>query len=163
MNSSRVFLGLGSNLGDRREHLSWAVGQLESILSNIRVSSLYSTAPRDYTAQPDFLNLCVSGLPLLSPPETLKRLLELEARRGRDRSLVTEKGPRPLDMDILLWGTALIRLPELEVPHPRLCEREFVLIPLLELDPFLVNPESGVPLGDSLKALEPQGIYYFTL
>jgi len=163
MNSSRVFLGLGSNLGDRRNHLSWAIEQLASVLKDIRVSSLYSTAPRDYTAQPDFLNLCISGRPLLSPPETMNRLLELEARRGRDRSLVAEKGPRPLDMDILLWGSDLIRLPELTVPHPRIREREFVLVPLLELDPFLVHPETGIPLGESLKSLEPQGIYYFTL
>ena len=163
MNSFRVFIGLGSNVGDSPGHLSWAVGRLKTILDKVSCSSLYATKPRDYPDQPDFLNQCVSGIPRLSPQETLKTLLDWERERGRQRESTVEKGPRPLDMDILLWGNQKISDPDLTLPHPRITERQFVLVPLLELDPFLIHPVSGIPFFTYLKALDPQGIYYFHL
>lgn len=156
----RVFIGLGSNLGDPRENLEWAFLRLESLLDDMERSSLYVTEPRDDDHQPQFLNACVSGYPRLSPEETLARLLELEKERGRIREPDRPKGPRVLDLDILLWGEEIITAESLTVPHPRLCQRQFVLIPLLEIAPFLTHPATGQSLYSCLKSLEPQGVYF---
>ncbi|MDR1893575.1 MAG: 2-amino-4-hydroxy-6-hydroxymethyldihydropteridine diphosphokinase [Spirochaetales bacterium] len=155
-----VYLGLGSNLGDSRGRIEWAFDRLEALFSGGRRSACYLTKPRDYPDQPDFINACFAGRPLLPPEETLDRLKDLEAQAGRRRDPRFPKGPRTLDLDILLWGDRIIRTPDLEIPHSRLAERQFVLVPLLELDPGLVHPATGVPLSQILAQLEDQGIYY---
>jgi 2-amino-4-hydroxy-6-hydroxymethyldihydropteridine diphosphokinase len=142
---ARVFVGLGSNLGDRQGTLRAAVGRLRALPGTkvLRVSSLRDTEPVGYLDQPRFLNGVVELETTLSAHELLDALLALERAFGRDRTGSTPHGPRTLDLDLLLYGEETIDAPGLEVPHPRLHERSFVLEPLAELDPSLEVPERG--------------------
>jgi 2-amino-4-hydroxy-6-hydroxymethyldihydropteridine diphosphokinase len=142
---TRAFVGLGSNLGERETTLRAAVGRLRTI-PNVEVravSSLRDTEPVGYVDQPRFLNGVVEVETTLSARALLGVLLELECAFGRDRSSGPPMGPRTLDLDLLLYGDATIDEPLLEVPHPRLHERRFVLEPLAELDPDLEVPGQG--------------------
>ena len=141
----RAFVGLGSNLGDREGTLRAAVGRLRSMAATrvVRVSSLRNTEPVGYVDQPRFLNGVVELETVLPAHELLDVLLELERGFGRDRSASPPRGPRTLDLDLLLYGGEEIAEPGLEVPHPRLHERRFVLEPLAELDPALEVPGKG--------------------
>jgi 2-amino-4-hydroxy-6-hydroxymethyldihydropteridine diphosphokinase len=103
----------------------------------------------------------VEGTTELSPEELLSAVHEIERSLGRDRSNEREKGPRTIDIDILLYGDKLIESPMLTVPHPRIIERKFVLIPLLELEPQLCHPGTQTAFQSNLDSLESQGIYYF--
>jgi len=156
-----VYLSLGSNLGRRERNLSAAVKALVRILSEIRCSSIYETRPMYVAEQPKFLNMVVAGICVLQPRELLRRILAIELQMGRDRDKYTPKGPRIIDIDILLFGRRIVKQEELSIPHPRLKERQFVLIPLLELEPNLRDPESERPLAESLRSLEDQGVYIF--
>jgi 2-amino-4-hydroxy-6-hydroxymethyldihydropteridine diphosphokinase len=142
---TRVFVGLGSNLGDREGTLRAAVGRLRHLPETevLRVSKLRNTDPVGYVDQPRFLNGVVELETGLSARQLLGRLLELERAFGRDRAAVPAQGPRTLDLDLLLYGQEQIEEPGLEVPHPRLHERSFVLEPLAELDPALEVPGKG--------------------
>jgi 2-amino-4-hydroxy-6-hydroxymethyldihydropteridine diphosphokinase len=142
---ARVFVGLGSNLGDRESTLRAAVGRLRGMPEvEVRgVSTLRDTDPVGPVAQPRFLNGVVELETELSPRLLLGALLELERAFGRDRSVVPAQGPRTLDLDLLLYDDRTISEPGLEVPHPRLHERRFVLQPLAELDPDLQVPGRG--------------------
>jgi 2-amino-4-hydroxy-6-hydroxymethyldihydropteridine diphosphokinase len=111
--------------------------------------------------QPKFLNMAVGGLCAVEPQELLRQILALELRMGRDRSQYVPKGPRIIDIDILLFGRRVIKEENLHIPHPRLKERQFVLIPLLELEPGLRDPQTGRPLAESLGTLDDQGVYIF--
>ncbi len=157
-----VYLGLGSNQGNSEEILAGAVKRLGENLLQMRASSLYLTAPRDVADQPSFLNMAVSGgRPEGSSPSGLLDILHaIEADAGRCRSRERKKGPRTLDIDIILWGEDVISLPRLQIPHPAYLEREFVLTPLLELDPELRDPASGEPLSRIQKELH-QGVYFY--
>ena len=161
MSGESVFLSLGSNLGRRKNNLLAAVNALECCLEEIRCSSIYETRPMYYADQPKFLNMVVSGACALKPLELLRQILAIEFRLGRDRSDYIPNGPRIIDIDILLFGHRIVKLENLKIPHPRIKERQFVLIPMLELQPDLVDPETGVPLSESLKSLEDQGVYIF--
>src|SRR6266498_3666888 len=141
----RAFVGLGSNLGERTETLRAAIGRLRG-LAEVEVkgvSSFRDTEPVDYLDQPRFLNGAVELETELSARELLDALLALERAFGRDRSGSPPHGPRTLDLDLLLYGEETIDAPGLEVPHPRLHERGFVLEPLAELDPSLEVPGKG--------------------
>lgn len=105
--------------------------------------------------------MAVSGATDLSPLDLLSATQAIEARWGRDRSRERFKGPRPLDIDILLYGNDILTLPGLVVPHPGLLERAFALVPLVELDPGLRHPQSGGLLSDALEAVKGQGIYLY--
>jgi 2-amino-4-hydroxy-6-hydroxymethyldihydropteridine diphosphokinase len=157
----RVYLSLGSNLGRRKRKLDAAVKALAALLEDIHRSSIYETRPMYVEQQPKFLNMVVSGLCALRPKELLERILALELQLGRDREHYPPKGPRAIDIDILLFGRRIIDQEGLHVPHPRLKERQFVLIPLLELEPELKDPVSDRPLAESLRGLEDQGVYIF--
>src|SRR5215467_4199285 len=134
-----VYLGLGSNLGDRESHLRSAIDSLQLRgLTFKRCASLYWTEPRDVPDQPWFLNTVVEASTDLDPVTLLQECLSVEKSAGRVRDLT--KGPRTLDIDILLCGPQVIQTPELVVPHPRLSERRFVLVPLAELEPELHIP-----------------------
>jgi 2-amino-4-hydroxy-6-hydroxymethyldihydropteridine diphosphokinase len=136
--STRVYLSLGSNLGDREQNIRAAVARLDSVGTVLAVSSLYETEPVEFTAQPWFLN-CVVDLETKQPPqELLRSLLSIEHAMGRQRT--STKGPRTIDLDILLYADRLVREPGLEIPHPALAQRRFVLVPLTELAPDLVHP-----------------------
>jgi len=129
---TRVAIALGSNLGDRRAHLQFAVGRLRKILTNVRVSSIHETAPVGVDEpQPDYLNAVVVGDTTLSPLALLQTLLAIERERGRTRPSL--RASRTLDLDLILYGDAVINTPELTVPHPRYLERRFVTEPLGEV------------------------------
>ncbi len=134
-----VYLSLGSNLGDRAEHLRAALAALPSDrLIVVRVSSVYETAPVDKLDQPDFLNVAAEIQTTLFPMQLLSRTQRIERALGRRRFV--EKGPRTVDIDILLYGDSVIRSPQLVVPHPRMHLRRFVLEPMAELAPDLRHP-----------------------
>jgi 2-amino-4-hydroxy-6-hydroxymethyldihydropteridine diphosphokinase len=145
----RAFVGLGSNLGDREATLRAAVDRLSALPHTrvVRVSSIRQTKPVGYVDQPRFLNGAVELETQLSARRLLDALLEVEQALGRDRSSVPPQGPRTLDLDLLLYGDERIAEPGLDVPHPRLHERAFVLEPLAELDPGLEVPGKGPVQG----------------
>jgi 2-amino-4-hydroxy-6-hydroxymethyldihydropteridine diphosphokinase len=154
---TRVFVGLGSNLGDREGTLRAAVGRLRGLPeTEVRgVSSFRHTEPVGVVDQPRFLNGAVELETGLAPRALLDALLKLERAFGRDRTAGPAHGPRTLDLDLLLYGEEEIREDGLEVPHPRLHERGFVLEPLAELDPALVVPGRG-PVQGLLANLESE-------
>jgi 2-amino-4-hydroxy-6-hydroxymethyldihydropteridine diphosphokinase len=153
------YIGLGSNLGDRRAHLTAALAGLDAGGARVvRVSSLYETAPYgDYPEpQPDFLNAVAEVRTALPAVALLALCKQIEADRGRDFG-GPRHGPRPLDLDVLLLGDSELSVQELDVPHPGLTERRFVLEPLLELAPGLTLPD-GTPLAPSLEASRDQEV-----
>lgn len=147
-----LFLGLGSNVGDRARHLAAALRTLDAWGDRRRVSSVYETEPVGYTEQRRFLNLVASVEVALKPHEVLAWTREIEEAAGRVRSF--RGAPRTLDVDILLLGERVMKTPELEVPHPRMADRAFVLVPLLELAPGLREPGTGRSYADRLAELE---------
>jgi 2-amino-4-hydroxy-6-hydroxymethyldihydropteridine diphosphokinase len=142
---ARTFVGLGSNLGDREGTLRAAVGRLRGLPETtvVRMSTLRNTDPVGNLDQPRFLNGAVELETGLAPRALLVALLELERAFGRNRGVVPAQGPRTLDLDLLLYGQEQIDEPGLQVPHPRLHERRFVLEPLADLDPTLEVPGKG--------------------
>lgn len=154
-----VFLGLGGNVGDPGAAFRSAFRALSPFLKAARISSFYRTKPRYLEDQPPFLNAVVSGRTLLGPRELLAAVQGVEAGHGRNRSREVRKGPRTLDIDILLYGTSVLDFPDLVVPHPGLPERLFALVPLLELAPDLADPRTGRPFAELAAELPDQGIY----
>lgn len=148
-----VYLGLGSNLGDRSANLQRALGLLDAQLKLRAVSSLYETEPWGYQDQPRFLNCACAVTTLLPPRELLAAVKHVERSMGREPSF--PDGPRLIDVDILLYGQSVLSEPDLEIPHPRLAERAFVLVPLSEIDPSLVHPVLKRTVGDLLEELGP--------
>ncbi len=146
-----TYIGLGSNLGDRWATLRTAVRQLRTLGQVTVVSSLYETEPVGYRDQPWFLNAVVILETALEPQELLHRLLEIERAAGRRRLFLN--APRTLDLDLLLYDAVVMASEELVVPHPRLHERAFVLVPLVELALDLIHPLFEVPMRALLDAL----------
>lgn len=143
---ARVAIGMGSNVGDRVHNLRFALRHLRRLLSDLEVSSVYETAPRHVIEQPDFLNACCAGATKLTPRQLLSDLLHIERLAGRRRRTTSRYGPRPLDLDLLLYGECIVDTPDLSVPHPRLHERPFVLVPLREIAADWWVPEvHGIP------------------
>jgi len=141
--AARVFLSLGSNLGDREQNLRQALAELEKRgVKIVRRSSIYETEPLEVTDQPDFLNLVVEIRTGLSPRALLDTCLETERLLGRKRTV--NKGPRTIDIDLLFYGSSVIHEPGLNLPHPRLDQRNFVLTPLAEIAPEFSHPVSGL-------------------
>jgi 2-amino-4-hydroxy-6-hydroxymethyldihydropteridine diphosphokinase len=136
---ARVYLSIGSNIGDRAAHLNAAIVALAQAGFPVsKVSSFYETEPVDYLQQGWFLNCVVEGEAEVAAGTLLTRLREIEMRMGSKKVIV--KGPRILDIDILLYGEETIATPELQVPHPRMRERRFVLVPLAEIAPEVRHP-----------------------
>ncbi len=156
-----VYLAAGSNLGDRERALREAFEQLRALCADLRFSSLYETRPLYVTDQPLFLNAAVEASTTLAPEALLDGLQGIEKSLGRDRAREQRMGPRTLDLDILLFGEELIASPRLTIPHPRLAERAFVLVPLLELAPGLRDPRTGRPLSEALARIGDQGVYSY--
>ncbi len=132
-----VYLGLGSNMGDRENNLQQAVKLLSERLRMGKVSSVYETEPVGDTGQPHYLNQIGQFYTTLPPAALLALLKGFELKLGRTGP---SGAPRPIDIDILFYGDQMVKTPELAVPHPRLTERAFVLIPLVEIAPDLVHP-----------------------
>jgi 2-amino-4-hydroxy-6-hydroxymethyldihydropteridine diphosphokinase len=145
---ANAFIGLGSNLGDRGAHLAGALRGLGRLGSLDAVSSVYETDPVGYGDQPDFWNLVAALRTDLAPQALLERLQALEAEAGRVRTF--RDGPRSLDLDLLLYGDESLCTASLIVPHPRLLERRFVMVPLVELAPALRHPVTGRSMTDHL-------------
>lgn len=134
-----VFLSLGSNVGDREKNLRAAIVALPKLGVQIKnISSIYETEPVDFLDQPWFLNCVVEGETTVPPAALLKELRELERRMGSKKLIA--RGPRLIDLDILVYGLRTIDSPELQVPHPRMHLRRFVLAPLAEIAPNLEHP-----------------------
>ena len=155
-----AYIGLGTNLGDRWGALEIALREMHQppIIHVERVSSVYETAPVGVTEQPDFLNAVARVATTLSPRGLLDALLHLENKMGRVRTL--RWGPRVIDLDLLIYGEAQVKLPGLEIPHPRLRERGFVLAPLAEIAPELTLPPDGKSaLKIFTNFLEKQGTF----
>ncbi|HKW87641.1 MAG TPA: 2-amino-4-hydroxy-6-hydroxymethyldihydropteridine diphosphokinase [Candidatus Acidoferrales bacterium] len=134
-----VYLSLGSNVGEREKHLAAAMEALgERGIRVTRRSSIYETEPVDFEKQGWFLNCVVEAETELMPRQLLHALEEIESGMGRRRRV--RRGPRVIDLDILLFGSSVIHTPELEVPHARMMERRFVLVPLAEIAPTMRHP-----------------------
>jgi 2-amino-4-hydroxy-6-hydroxymethyldihydropteridine diphosphokinase len=150
-----VYIALGSNVGDRAEHLRAARERIDAPdLRVLRASSIYETAPRDVENQPWFLNQVIECETDLFPRQLLGRLQKIEREMGRTRRM--PKGPREIDLDILLYGDVVMKAPELEVPHPRLAERRFVLEPLAELVPEKKHPGTRRTIREMLGGVASQ-------
>lgn len=151
-----VYVGLGSNLGDRAKYIQSAIAFIaqEKDVRGVEVSSLYETEPVGYTEQPPFLNAVARFLTLKSPEQCLDMIKLVEAYMGRKRSI--RWGPRTIDIDLLLYGDVTMDTSDLIVPHPRMAERSFVLIPLMELSNDVNIPGKGKVryLIDHLKGKE---------
>jgi 2-amino-4-hydroxy-6-hydroxymethyldihydropteridine diphosphokinase len=145
----RVAVALGSNVGDRRAHLDYAVSKLRIFLGNLTVSRYYDTVPVGVSGpQSLFLNAVAAGESTMSARALLEELLAIEQERGRERPYAN--APRTLDLDLILFGDTVLDEPGLTVPHPRFRERRFVLEPLAEIAPALVDPVSRRTIADLL-------------
>ena len=155
MPDAAVALGsnLASSFGDRAANLHLAVERLGGLGSITAVSSFYDTEPVGYLDQPRFLNAACVLRTELAPVALLRGLLALEQSMGRDRTNVPEKGPRVIDLDLLLYGGETLRSAELTLPHPAMHERAFVLEPLVEIAPEWVHPVAGITVREILHRL----------
>ena len=152
----RVAIALGSNLGDRAAHLSWALETLAGVVNGLRASPFIETSPVDVPdPQPDYLNAVAIGRTTLGAHALLDLLLALEAERGRTRT--SWRAARTLDLDLVLYGQAIIQDVRLAVPHPRFLERPFVLGPLAQLAPRWREPRSGLTLAELWQSKRPAG------
>jgi 2-amino-4-hydroxy-6-hydroxymethyldihydropteridine diphosphokinase len=150
----KTYIGLGANLGEREAQIRLALDDLARLPASrlVRASSLYDSEPVGDQDQPNFLNAVAELETELTARQLLWNLLLIERRLGRTRT--RRWGPRTIDLDLLLYGPLVIDEPDLQVPHPELTRRSFVLVPLVELDPLLVHPVTGETLLSHLTSLK---------
>jgi 2-amino-4-hydroxy-6-hydroxymethyldihydropteridine diphosphokinase len=152
-----AYIGLGANLpstaGSPEATLAVAASRLETLGRLVARSSIYSTEPVGFADQPHFVNAVVALETGLAPHALLEGLLAIELEFGRDRAASFRNGPRTLDLDILLFGDLVVSEAYLEIPHPRLAHRAFVLVPLAEIAPRAIYPVSGSTVGQLLSSL----------
>lgn len=151
-----VYLALGSNLGDRRGNLTAALQRLSAAVHIDVLSSLYETEPVGYLDQPQFLNMVCRGNTRLSPTDLLHYTQKIEITLGRQPTF--RNGPRPIDIDILLYDDLQIEQEDLTIPHPRMTERAFVLAPLAEIAPEQIHPMSGKSMQQLQDTVSQKGI-----
>jgi len=156
---TQVYIGLGSNLDNREKTLTDAAAFLAPKVNVLRASRVYETAPWGYVDQPAFLNQVIEAVTGLDPPALLRHLKGIETQLGREPTF--RFGPRLIDLDILLFGLEVINLPELQVPHPAMAERAFVLAPLAELAPNLVHPMLNKSISELVRLVDREGVKLF--
>ena len=152
-----IFLGLGSNLGDREANLRNVLSALAAkAIFPCRSAALYSTEPRDFEYQPWFLNTVAEVRTGLDPEALMRACLAIEAEAGRERSI--PKGPRVIDLDILLYDGIVLTTAGLTIPHPRFRDRRFVMVPLAELAPDVIDPVSRLNMRQLLDVCSDTGV-----
>jgi len=153
-----AYLSLGSNMGDRQQNLAKALDFLRQRLRAQKTSSVYDTEPAGDTDQPRFLNMACEVQTRLAPEDLLTLVKGIESKLGRTGK---SGAPRPIDIDILLYGEEVIETPELTIPHPKIAERAFVLIPLAEIAPDVMHPTSSQTIKELLQGLKEgkQGVF----
>jgi 2-amino-4-hydroxy-6-hydroxymethyldihydropteridine diphosphokinase len=148
-----VYLSLGSNLGDRQVQLQDALAKLAAVGRVVATSSFYETEPVEFTQQPWFLNCAIALETNKTPEQLMAAILRIEEEMGRRR--VQKKGPRAIDIDILLFDNTIVDSRELTIPHPAMHQRRFVLEPLAEIAPELLHPVLKKTIGELLDSLPP--------
>lgn len=157
-----IYLSLGSNIGDRAHKLQAALQQLAAPdLRILRISPAYETEPVEFTAQRWFVNLVAEGETELFPMQLLSRIARVERALGRVRTI--PKGPRTIDIDILFYARSVVHSAKLEIPHPRMADRRFVLVPLADLAPDLRHPVTRKTIREMLDAAPKQTLRPFAL
>ena len=157
----KVYLALGTNLGDRPGNLRQALERLRASAAVEQVSQCYETKPVGYEDQPDFLNLTCFITTALSPLQLLRNLKGIEEEMGRRPSF--RNAPRPIDIDILFFDDLVVSSPELTIPHPRMNERAFVLAPLADIAPEIVHPILKLTVREMLERVDRRGITNYEL
>lgn len=155
-----VYLALGSNLGDRAANLRSAIEAFEPEIHITNCSAIYETPPWGYLDQSRFLNQVVEAETDLSPEELLEHIKDLEQQLGRRETF--QYGPRVIDLDIIFYGGEIIDSPPLIVPHPRMAERGFVLLPLADIAPHFEHPIFGDSVLDLLSKIDREGIVFYS-
>lgn len=153
-----VYLGLGTNLGNRLENFRQAVKALSTQLKNIQTSSIYETEPWGFVDQPSFYNMVISGETKLPPDDLLTYLKSLEGELGRQPSF--RYGPRKIDLDILFYDDLVMKNDRLKIPHSHLAERAFVLVPLVDLKPDLIHPVKLQTCRELLNAVDTKSVKF---
>ncbi len=149
---AEVFIGVGSNIGDREDYIQRSINMLGNFgIEVVKISSIIETPPYGYRNQPNFLNCAVKARTFFSPLHLLNVLLKIEERLGRQRTL--KWGPRTIDLDILFYNSIVVDTPYLKIPHPDMRNRYFVLKPLSELEPDYVHPVYGKTVSEMLREL----------
>ena len=156
----QVYLGLGANLGHRQQNLAQALQLIRSFAAIQRISSIYETKPVGYLDQPDFLNLACLAATELLPAALLQAVKLIEKQLGRQASF--RNAPRVIDVDILLYDDLVLESPKLTIPHPRLAERAFVLVPLAEIAPDITHPILQRSMVDLLHAIDTSEVVFFS-
>ena len=154
-----IYLSLGSNLGDRLVNLRTAITLLPPNIKPLAQSSIYETEPWGFTDQPSFLNLVIKANTVLDPHSLLAYVKGIEVSMGRQKTV--RFGPRLIDLDILFYDDLMLDTPELTIPHPRLTDRAFVLIPLAEIAPNLLHPYYRKTIQQLKSSVENTGIKFF--
>jgi 2-amino-4-hydroxy-6-hydroxymethyldihydropteridine diphosphokinase len=156
---SQIFIALGSNLGNRTSNLKRAIADLPPVIQVLTQSPIYETEPWGYTEQPRFLNQIVEGETQLSPYDLLKYIKKAEVRLGRKPEF--RYGPRIIDIDILFYDHLIFEYPGLKIPHPRLHERAFVLVPLADIAPDFIHPVYQLTIAVLLARVDKTGVNLF--
>jgi 2-amino-4-hydroxy-6-hydroxymethyldihydropteridine diphosphokinase len=155
-----IYIGLGTNLGDRVGNLHAAIAAMPPAVIVLRQSKIYETTPWGFHDQPDFLNQVIKARTNLAPLDLLHYLKDIEKRLGRKETF--RYGPRLIDLDILFYDDLILELPELSIPHPHMAERAFVLAPLAEIIPNFRDPLSGKRLVDLLHGVNVEGVRLYS-
>ncbi len=156
MQNNEVYLAFGSNLGDRRDTIMRALQTLARVITFTQISSLYETEPVGYQDQPRFLNGVCHGSTVLSPRQLLQHTRSTEVELGRQPTF--RNGPRPIDIDVLLYASQTVHEPDLIIPHPRMIERAFVLVPLNEIAAKLFIPQYQRTVAELLAEISIAGV-----
>ncbi|OGG13074.1 2-amino-4-hydroxy-6-hydroxymethyldihydropteridine diphosphokinase [Candidatus Gottesmanbacteria bacterium RIFCSPHIGHO2_01_FULL_39_10] len=146
-----IYLGLGANVGDKKKHIQKAIELLSPKITHLKRAKLYESRAVGFTDQDNFVNTVVEGKTLLTPQQLFKFVKNIEKEIGRIYRF--RWGPREIDIDILFYGDQIVHKPDLEIPHPRLPERDFVLVPLLALAPDFVHPKLKKTITQLLQEL----------